>query len=210
MSITKIFKIEEVDLNRLLFLNAFKSNETCYIPILYDSRPLFIQLPSLFVDDIKPGKITLLLKGKNNETTDRIISFFNTLDNIVKNELDKLLKKFKHVITLSEGSVFKYNRFVCELTDEESITNFILLDINDYLKCYNNNKELIDIELFRGSYAGSIIEVSNIIIDKNIINISIKLHQLRISNPSLMTRVLDTYSFVDVDSDEEGERESVN
>jgi hypothetical protein len=219
-----IFKLDQVDLNNITFDNPINVNQQILVPISYNNLSLFIQVPALYLESIYKDNIMVFsLESRTPNETDLVNNFFSSIDNKIKSELGKITKKIRNQ-TKNLNKKYTYQNIVYTYYDNNnSVAPNILHKLdkqhkvlrlntaldNDkkcYTKVYNFKKELLsDINSTNliGSYMTTIIELNSIVINSdNIITLFIRLHQMKISKPPIKKYIINEYSFVDSDTEE--------
>lgn len=212
---SKIYRINEIDFNKLSYIGPAKSTNMSTVYIKYinnDKRDtLFVQLPSFILsDDLikKPQnnnqylELFLPLVAKNNELTTKSIEFFNKLEmkicedmktNAKKWDLPKSIKYSGPIGTLNNGNVpFLYLRI--ERTKDFST---ILFDENKSPIAQEKYSEVLS----KRCCIKSIVEINSIVFNKERIQLNIKAHQLKVSNLFPEPVKLTKYAFIDSEDD---------
>ena len=224
----KIIKIDDIKFNNINFLKPITNGCDIIIPIYYKTQgennyeqiktPLLMQVPSLYLNDSYKGNstINLPLIGKNDNLTNFIRDFFNNLDNIIYNNLKKILSdiKKKGLSPQINFSNISYKSIVNEIEGDDNqiyknglIRYKIYNSKNFSTKIYDDSKQLLTEnqyvnEMVKGIFIKSIIEINSLIIRDNIIHVYIKPHQLRITPEKIDPISLNYYSFIDSDNEE--------
>ncbi|AYV78888.1 MAG: hypothetical protein Edafosvirus44_3 [Edafosvirus sp.] len=209
MSIS-IYKLNDVDINKITYSSPFDIDGKTIIYINYmNKNQLLVQVPSLVSNDpIDNNEIVLPLQAKNNKLTESVNNFFKSLDDKIVNDIRKNAKAWK-----IKGNI-KYRAIVSVMEDsndkiyENGLIRLKLLDQTDFTtKIYNKKRELLSkneyIELLnRNCFVKSIIELSSIWFNNDIITLNIRTHQLRITNKIPKIIQVDKYSFSDSEEEE--------
>lgn len=219
----KIYKIEEFDLDNLIYSNPLenKGSQTKMIYIKYNDQklgavPAIIQIPDLFmIDDIKTlnskyitHEILLPLVGKTTNSTKQVKNFFNALDKKIINDSECNID-----IWPFDHENMKYKMLIQKLENKDKLNDNSIYD-NGIIKfklikskefktnVFTSDKNKIKTKYYEdiisgGCYIKSIIEIVAIWIKDNIFGIYIRPHQFRVSdgNPPVFT--LKNYSFID-------------
>jgi len=214
-----IFKIKNANIDNIRYDIPVKmENGNIVVPISYldtnksEKIPFFIQLPELYLE-MENETLLLLLIGKDNNVTSRVINSFYNLENKIKIVLKIILKKIKHMTNFTENK-FTYNSIICSSEENNDFFNDfggIKFDNNnnDTISIFSKEKENItdtsNLKSLIGSFVASIIEINSIVIYcNNNISVHIKLHQLKLSSPKVIKNYnINEYSFVDSESENE-------
>jgi len=217
MNNIKIYKINEINLNNIIYSKPDESSETKLIYLKYNHNshktPLLIQLPDLYmIDDIKElninsnvtHEILLPIIGKTDETTNQVKNFIESLDNKVINDVQNHINIWP----------FKTNEIKYKLTTKHvnnttnkiysnGILKFKLLKSKSFkTNIYKSNKEIINDNMYKkiitgNNYIKSIIEIAAIWIKNDTVGLYIRPHQFRISEGGEPIHVLNKYSFIE-------------
>lgn len=217
-----IFKLYDVDLEKLVYLDPIKNpnNNTIFIPTMLNHNnkrihPL-IQVPSIkLCDNYKNNILICPLVGLDEEKTNIIRKFFNSIDNKVINDFKKYGKTWcPNIKNIS------YKAIVSEIDEENSITQYTNVNevitfnlfnkdkdgnITFFTKVYDAKKNIITPEnienyLQRGNIIQSIIELRgiNITLENNNLEVQfiIRTHQIRVTETYKDINI-ESYSFLD-------------
>lgn len=213
----KIYKLEEFNLNRLIYSNPDESSDTNLIYIKYNDEklgpvPAMIQIPELFmIDDIKDlqskyttHEILLTIVAKTFHTTTMVKNFFKSLDKKIVDDATNYLNIWPFT-----GNEIKYkmivrtvDNYMNRIYDNGIIKLKFIRSKGFKTTVYTTNKECIkkmhykDI-LSGGCYVKSIVELVAIWIKGCVFGLYLKPHQFRIARGGIPIFSLKDYSFID-------------
>lgn len=215
----KIYRLEEIDVDRIIYSNADFSHSTTNIYTMYNDPtlgkvPLLFQIPELLMTNpinfINMKCIThelILLFKTKNEKANKVKNFFTNLDN-----------KF-----IQDGKV-NYNkwRFSKDIRYKFLVRDYESNDYKDGIiklkfvknktfqtRVYNKNRDIVNQKnydnVFRDiCYVKSIVELVSLWIKDGYYGAYIRPHQVKVLDEPIKKIKLEKYSFVD-DSESEDE-----
>lgn len=222
-----IYRISDINFDRLIYLNPAGNSSTKLIHIKYNDEkhgklPLLIQLPDIYmIDDIiEPDlryvthELVLPLICRTTDETRKLKKFFDQLDNKIVQDIKKNNDNWKNIFDFNNIK-YKYKSFI---RSAEGINNSIydngiiklkFLKLKGFqTMVFNKNKQLINPSNYGntfidGCYVGSIVEIVSIWINKDIIGLDIRPHQIRVSSGPAPMFILNNNSFDNSDTSSE-------
>jgi len=205
-----INKLSDIDINKITYSNPFDADGKTIIYINYiDRQQLLLQIPSLICNKpIDNNEIILPLNAKNNKLTQSVVTFFQSLDDKIVSDIRKYAKLWK-----IKGNI-KYRAVINEMSDsndklyENGLIRLKLIHREEFVtKVYNKQRNLLSkIEytelLNKNCYVKSIIELSSLWFNNDIITLNIITHQVRITNKIPKIIHVDKYSFSDSEDEQ--------
>jgi hypothetical protein len=197
----QIYKIEDIDLDKIIYMNADLSSDVKIIHLQYIDNngryPLLIQIDNLYmIDDIQKvsnkkcitHEVILPLVGKNAKSSEKVKNFFESIDKKIicdaKNYVniwpfDTKNIKYKALIRYVDGV---NNR----MYDNGVIKLKFIRSKNFKTRIYNKKKTPVEesqyTEIFNGScYVKSIVEIVSVWIKNGIFGLYVRPHQLKVS-----------------------------
>lgn len=210
-----IFHINELNLDKIIYLTPKKQENSIFIPIMYESQtniPLLFQLPSIKLNDsYKQDKDILIipLNTINTSKTETIKTVLNNIDEKFILDFKNRGKKWCKEIANNMKNI-EYKTLVNEIVDDEEVYDNGVLNLQlsnniKNIKIYNEKKELLDIEQYeyalrKGNIIQSILELKGLMInlsETNEIYPVVKIHQIRYVEEKQIDVNLNLYSFLE-------------
>lgn len=221
--------MDEVDTDNIVYMNCDKNKKEINIQYINSDNirvPFILQTEDLFmIDDVQYNndknmnvyEIILLLIGRTNEDSNKIKTFFESLDN-------KFIGDAKEYSNIwFPDKIIKYKSIIRHISsdDEEDKKNLNnnFLYTNGLLKLklfdtksfktniYNDKKELLkkteyDSLLCGGCYVKCIIEFVSLWFENDVFGVTMRVHQIKISKGKFPILTLNEYSFDDNNSND--------
>jgi hypothetical protein len=203
---SKIYKLEEIDFNKIIKTNIDKNSDIPLSYILYDDEnigktPLVLETPYIYItndiiklnNDFINYELLLSLISTNKNDTKLIRNFFGNLDKktveLVKNDKDKF--------NFSSNNI-KYKALVRNYENDGNEENILKIKLHKSkiftTKAFDENKDLIRSTNYNnffkeGIFCKLILEVYAIWINNNIFGLYLKPHQIKIGSEETKTDV---------------------
>ena len=196
---SKIYKLEEIDFNRITRTNVDKKSDIPLSYILYDDEingetPLVLETPYIYLtndivhlnNDFINYEILLSLISNNKDHTKLIRGFFYNLDKTII----QLVRNDKDKFNFSSNDI-KYKALIRNYENNDNDENILKIKLHKSkiftTNVFDENKNLIRSTNYKnifkeGSYCKLILEVNSIWINKNVFGLYLKPHQIKIKS----------------------------